>query len=402
MEGYTGTLWWALEAGSVVLAIAAMWLDAFRYKANWIAWSLSNVLLLAALLPRQALGPIRDDLRLPGDQRRRLVPVGTRRAAAARRRSSRRGRGRVKRGLVFGKFLPLHRGHQLMIETALSQVDDLTIVVYDSRRAGSERMPVELRLSWLSELYPQAGEHPLARRSARRRRRTPTTRRTPRSTPRASPSWAASTASSRASPATSDLRVSWVREHVLVDEARTLVPTSGTVIRSDPYAYRGWMDPLVYSSLIERVVFVGTESTGKSTLAKRMAKELSTLWTHEFGRELWEAQGPRGLVRRPLEDGASAAAARGRSRPALAPVPLLRYERLDDSALVAAVVRDRGCTPAPTGRRDRARLHVVRLRQRLPAGCRTGPGRWPAKPRSQFQQQQVRDLERRADPVRDR
>lgn len=29
----------------------------------------------------------------------------------------------MKRGLVFGKFLPLHRGHQLMIETALSQVD---------------------------------------------------------------------------------------------------------------------------------------------------------------------------------------------------------------------------------------------------------------------------------------
>ena len=66
------------------------------------------------------------------------------------------------------------------------------------------------------------------------------------------------------------------------------------MIRSDPYAYRGWMDPLVYSSLIERVVFVGTESTGKSTLAKRMAEELGTLWTHEFGRELWEAQGLEG------------------------------------------------------------------------------------------------------------
>lgn len=43
MEGYAYTLWWTLEAGSVVFAIAAMWLDAFRYKANWIAWSLSNV-----------------------------------------------------------------------------------------------------------------------------------------------------------------------------------------------------------------------------------------------------------------------------------------------------------------------------------------------------------------------
>jgi len=43
MEGYTWSVWWAVEAGSVLFAIAAMWLDAFRYKANWIAWSLSNV-----------------------------------------------------------------------------------------------------------------------------------------------------------------------------------------------------------------------------------------------------------------------------------------------------------------------------------------------------------------------
>ena len=60
----------------------------------------------------------------------------------------------MKRGLVFGKFLPLHRGHQLMIETALSQVDDLTIVVYDSHRPDDDRMPVGLRLCWLRELYP--------------------------------------------------------------------------------------------------------------------------------------------------------------------------------------------------------------------------------------------------------
>ena len=199
----------------------------------------------------------------------------------------------MKRGLVFGKFLPLHRGHQLMIETALSQVDDLTIVVYDSRRPGSERMPVELRLGWLSELYPQAEnilslQDPLADDA------------------------------NADDPAHAEVYAGGVEflgrfdrvfssepgyerfadllgaTHILVDEARTLVPTSGTVIRSDPYAYRGWMDPLVYSSLIERVVFVGTESTGKSTLAERMAEELSTLWTHEFGRELWEAQGLMG------------------------------------------------------------------------------------------------------------
>jgi nicotinamide riboside transporter PnuC len=43
MPGYTGSLWWALELGSVLTAVAAMWMDAFRYKANWGAWTLSNV-----------------------------------------------------------------------------------------------------------------------------------------------------------------------------------------------------------------------------------------------------------------------------------------------------------------------------------------------------------------------
>jgi hypothetical protein len=42
MPGYTGSLWWALELGSVVSAIAAIWMDAFRYKANWGAWTVSN------------------------------------------------------------------------------------------------------------------------------------------------------------------------------------------------------------------------------------------------------------------------------------------------------------------------------------------------------------------------
>jgi nicotinamide riboside transporter PnuC len=41
--GYRGTTWWWLELGGVVFAIGAMWMDAFRYKANWIAWSLGNV-----------------------------------------------------------------------------------------------------------------------------------------------------------------------------------------------------------------------------------------------------------------------------------------------------------------------------------------------------------------------
>lgn len=38
------TTWWALEAGSVFFAVGAVVLDAFKYRANWISWTLSNLI----------------------------------------------------------------------------------------------------------------------------------------------------------------------------------------------------------------------------------------------------------------------------------------------------------------------------------------------------------------------
>ena len=61
----------------------------------------------------------------------------------------------MTRGLVFGKFMPLHRGHQLIIERALAGSDAVTVVVYDSSPAGDyPAMPLELRARWISDLYP--------------------------------------------------------------------------------------------------------------------------------------------------------------------------------------------------------------------------------------------------------
>lgn len=200
----------------------------------------------------------------------------------------------MRRGLVFGKFMPLHRGHQLMIETAQAQVDDLTIVVYDSNPPGEyPPMPVEKRLGWLRQLYPDvenilAVEDPI------------------RSPDHDDPKYAGVYADQLRflgpfdrvfsnEPGYEDFAVALGAQHVLVDGGfRSLVPISATEIRTSLYDYRGWLPPEVYSSLIQKVVFVGTESTGKSTLARAMAERFDTLWTHEYGRELWEAQGLTG------------------------------------------------------------------------------------------------------------
>jgi len=74
----------------------------------------------------------------------------------------------------------------------------------------------------------------------------------------------------------------------LVDPDRQIIPVSGSQIRQDPFRWRQTLHPLVYRDLITNVVFVGAPSTGKTTLAARMAEELDTLWMPEYGREYWE------------------------------------------------------------------------------------------------------------------
>lgn len=43
MPGYAFSGWWYVEFFSVATTVAAITFDAFKYKANWIAWTLSNM-----------------------------------------------------------------------------------------------------------------------------------------------------------------------------------------------------------------------------------------------------------------------------------------------------------------------------------------------------------------------
>ena len=57
-----------------------------------------------------------------------------------------------KIGFTIGKFAPLHKGHQLVIETALKEVDELYVVIYDTNLI---KVSVEQRANWIRELYPK-------------------------------------------------------------------------------------------------------------------------------------------------------------------------------------------------------------------------------------------------------
>jgi NadR type nicotinamide-nucleotide adenylyltransferase len=73
-----------------------------------------------------------------------------------------------------------------------------------------------------------------------------------------------------------------------VDEARTTVPVSATLIRDNPFMYKRYLSDVVYRDLIVKVVFLGAMSTGKSTIAEALAKKYDTNFVSEYGRDYWE------------------------------------------------------------------------------------------------------------------
>lgn len=64
----------------------------------------------------------------------------------------------MKTGLVLGKFMPPHKGHEMLISFAYQFVDKLHIMVdnIDDGTFGESYIPGEQRVAWLQNKYPHA------------------------------------------------------------------------------------------------------------------------------------------------------------------------------------------------------------------------------------------------------
>jgi NadR type nicotinamide-nucleotide adenylyltransferase len=189
-------------------------------------------------------------------------------------------------GLVVGKFAPLHKGHQLLIEAALRQCRRVTILVYSNPDFPDMSQPV--RAGWVRTLYPEAivlepqGTPPndapdeTHRDFARRFLEASGIRID-----------AVFTSEDYGEPFARSLGAT----HELVDRQRVRAPVSGTALRNDPFALRHFLSPTVYRHFVRTVVFLGAESTGKSTLTAAMAERRNTAFVHEVGRDYYAERG---------------------------------------------------------------------------------------------------------------
>jgi NadR type nicotinamide-nucleotide adenylyltransferase len=203
-------------------------------------------------------------------------------------------------GLTLGKFAPLHRGHQLMIETAIAETDEVIVVIYDCPETTDVPLPV--RANWIRTLYPQVevieawdgpteiGATPEIKRMHEAYMLTLLNGR------RVTHFYSSEFYGEHMSAALGAVN----RQ---VDPKRTAIPVSGTQVRGALYDSRQLVSPVVYRDLIVKIVLLGAPSTGKTTLAEELADRLHTVWMPEYGREYWDThQVERRLTLAQLEE----------------------------------------------------------------------------------------------------
>ena len=212
-------------------------------------------------------------------------------------------------GLVVGKFSPLHRGHEHVINQALNTCDRVLVVGYSQPPfPGCE---LEQRKAWVDRRFPQVINCQVDDAWVQQRcaemgiawQPVPLND-APDEEQQAWLAWlldeplqmrpdAMFGSETYVIPTTKLLGQQWGRsvEPVVVDLERKANPISATQVRTNVHAHREWLHPDVYRDFVHRVVLLGGESSGKTTLAQALAEEFQTAWVPEYGRERWVACG---------------------------------------------------------------------------------------------------------------
>jgi HTH-type transcriptional repressor of NAD biosynthesis genes len=204
-------------------------------------------------------------------------------------------------GLVVGKFYPPHVGHVYLVRTALRFCRRVTVLVL---AASGERLPMELRASWLRACFPESdGLRVVAALDdvpidyddeAIWRAHVDVMRRAMRGDAAAHEERERPVDVVFSSEAYGETLARWFgARHVCLDPARALHPISATAIRRDIAGRWMSLPEPVRSGLALRVALVGAESTGTTTLAHAVCEALRTrggAWARtervpEYGRE---------------------------------------------------------------------------------------------------------------------
>lgn len=177
---------------------------------------------------------------------------------------------RHRHGLVLGKFYPPHAGHHHLVRTAKDRCERLTVLVCAS---SVESIPLAERVRWMEEVHQDVrvvgavddipvdltdpavwDAHMEIFREA------------------VAGEGEAVDAVFTSEPYGDELARRFGAEHICVDPERSLFPVSGTAVRKDPVGCWDYLERPVRAWLTRRVVVLGAESTGTTTMARALAE----------------------------------------------------------------------------------------------------------------------------------
>ncbi|MCA8829364.1 AAA family ATPase [Hymenobacter pini] len=193
----------------------------------------------------------------------------------------------MKHALVFGKFLPFHTGHAALINFARGHSTRLTVLVCASNQ---ETVPGEVRATWIRETYAAQPEVEVQVLEYREDELANTSE----TSVAVAYAWADRfrevlpdvTLVVTSEPYGALVAARMGIEHLDFDVFRAQVPVSGTVVRADVRASWHQLPASVQRYYQRTVAILGTESTGKTTLAEQLAKHFNAAWVPETGRDL--------------------------------------------------------------------------------------------------------------------
>ena len=183
-------------------------------------------------------------------------------------------------GLVLGKFMPLHQGHELLLNFAYNFVDNLYVVLDQIK---NEPIPVIKRCQWVKQTIPQANVLYLREYHPQELKEHPDFW----------PIWQNSLLS--LVPEKLDyvfasenygfqLAEVLGAEFIPFDLKRKNVPISATKIRENLYENWNYLSDAAKQDYLMTICIFGPESTGKTTLAQQLAQYYDTVWVPEYAR----------------------------------------------------------------------------------------------------------------------
>lgn len=200
---------------------------------------------------------------------------------------------KYKNSLILGKFFPPHLGHCYLIDTAIENSERTNVIISHN---SSQSISGEIRFNCLKQIYK---DNPNVSIYEFDDTGLPQHDNECETLDEFYGYWIP-----EINKLVSDLDVVFTSEdygddfaiylnveHFLVDKNRVKYPVSGTDVRNNVFEKWDFLPDEVRPYFVKRVVLMGPESVGKSTLTKKLANYFDTNLVIEYGRTVYESNG---------------------------------------------------------------------------------------------------------------